>query len=416
MIKNRIKKTFTMVLFLVGLCTFPHIVQAEGILDSSGGSIYIRDDAVLENGKTTIRWSGFSDRFSYDIELADNKKFKNAKQYSTNATELTIQKSAFGKHGGRFYIRIRAVENATEESDTTTIGAWSTPVEMVFVKIDKTNFPGMYKVMKNGSTRINIITGAVEKIIYDKNGDGWLDPVEADAVYTIVTTDISKKVNGKYKLTKATSISSFEGVEYFPNLYSIQVMRYSGKKADLSKCSAVHVEFRRHASKQLTVIAPNAKTVRVIEPLKDNTQIDLKKCSSAVSIEVNADNTKGTKVLKLPKKKTKLKLLDLCKVQVKSLNLNAYTKLQQLYMYRCDTKSVKVNKCKNLRYVYICQCRKIKSLNLKSNKKLRGADFYETPGLTRQTVKQSKSGKYTWNKGPWWEDTSAYKKDMNNLY
>lgn len=195
-------------------------------------------------------------------------------------------------------------------------------------------------------------------------------------------------------------------------------MRYSGKKADLSKCSATFVEFRRHTSKQLTVIAPNAQRVRVIEPIKNNSSIDLRKCSGAVVIEIDAENNsgKGAKVVKLPKEKNNLKVLQLCRVYVKSLNLNTYTNLQQLYMYRCDTKSVKVNKCKKLRYVYICQCSKIKSLNLKSNKKLRGADFYETPGLTKKTVKKSKSGKYTWNKGPWWESTSAYKKDMNELY
>ena len=96
--------------------------------------------------------------------------------------------------------------------------------------------------------------------------------------------------------------------------------------------------------------------------------------------------------------------------------MNSYKNLQQLYLYRCDAKSVKVNKCKDLRYIYICQCEKIKSLNLKSNKKLRGADFYQSPGLTKKTVKKSKSGKYTWNKGRWWEETAAYKKDMEQFH
>ncbi len=410
------KRWFLILLVFLGLCTFSN--KAQAMTDFSSGSIYIYDDVILENEKATIKWSGFSDRFSYDVELADNMQFIDAKQYSTNATELTIEQSAFGEHGGRFYVRVRAILHITEESDTTTIGDWSAPTEMVFVKVDKTNFPGMYKVMKNGGVKIDIMTGDVEKIIYDENGDGWLDPSEVDKVYDIVTTDINKKVNDKYKLIKATSISSFKGVEYFPNLYNVRVMRYSGKKADLSKCLARHVEFRRHTSKQLTVIAPNAKTVRVIEPLKDSPRIDLRKCSSAVLIEVNTENSvgKGAKELKLPNEKMKLKLLDLCEVHVKNLKLNAYTNLQQLYMYRCDTKNVKVNKCKNLRYIYICQCKKIKSLNLKSNKMLRGADFYETPGLTKKTVKKSNSGKYTWNKGTWWEKTSAYKQDMNNLY
>ena len=42
-----------------------------------------------------------------DVELADNKEFRNAQRYSTDKTELTIDKSAFGQNGGRFYVRIR---------------------------------------------------------------------------------------------------------------------------------------------------------------------------------------------------------------------------------------------------------------------------------------------------------------------
>ena len=404
-------------LVLLGLSCFSHKVQAE-----DGSTIYIMDDFTLEKGKTTIRWSSFSDWSFYDVELADNPQFMDAKLYSTEESELTIEKSALGKHGGRFYLRIRANQRETEEGGGATIGEWSEPKEMVMVKIDKTNFPGMYSVIKNGGKKINILNGDVEKVIYDKNKDGWLDTKELNEIYEIVTTDISKKEKGKYKLIKATSISSFKGVEFFPRLHNIKVARYSGKKADLSECSATNVEFLRHTARQLTVIAPKAKSIRIIDPIKNYPQIDLRKCSSAVIIGVSAENTSGngsrtgSKIVKLPSEKKNLKLLELCEVHVKTLNLNAYTNLQQLFMYRCKTKSVKVNKCKNLRYVYICQCKKIKSLNLKFCKKLRGADFYQTPGLTKKTVKKSKSGKYTWNKGRWWEKTSAYKKDMSNFY
>ncbi len=411
----RMKKIFLIMLICLGLCSITH--KAQAMTDFSSGSVYINDNVTLENEKATIKWSGFSDRFTYDVELADNLQFTDAKLYSTNATELTIEQSAFGEHGGRFYVRVRGILHTTEESETTTIGDWSAPKEMIFVKVDKTNFPGMYQVIKNGGVKINFMTGDVEKIIYDKNGDDWLDPAEVAQVYEIATSDISKQVNGKYKLKKATSISGFKGVEYFPRLYNIRVMRYSGKKADLSNCTAKNVELRRHTSKKLTMIAPNAKTIRVIEPLKANPRIDLAKCSSAVSIEVQAENSskKGTKRLKLPKEKKNLKVLDLCEVHVKSLNLNAYTNLQKLYLYRCNTKKLKVNKCKGLRYLFICQCKKIKSLNLKSNKQIIGADFYQTAGLTKRAVKKSNRGKYTWNKGTWWEETSAYKNWINSL-
>lgn len=414
--KNNLKKYFLMALAWVMMWSFSFVAQAEEAFDLSGEYIHINTEIALENGKTTITWPRISDNCFYDVELADNKQFQNAQLYSTSETKLTIEKSAFGKNGGRFYVRVRGAMYPVDGTETTLVGDWSTPAEMTIVKINKTNFPGMYQVIKNGGKDINILTGEVEKVIFDQNKDGWLDPIELNKVYKLTTTDISKKVNGKYKLTKATSISSFKGVEYFPNLHSIRVTRFSGKKADLSKCSATYVDFRRHTSKQLTVIAPNATRISISEPLKDNTQIDVSKCSSVVELGVVADNTKGTKVLKLPKEKSKLKILILSKIQVKTIDMNAYKNLQQLYMYRCDAKSVKVNKCKDLRYIYICQCKKIKSLNLKSNNKLRGADFYQSPGLTKTTVKKSKSGKYTWNKGRWWENTATYKKDMEKLY
>lgn len=414
--KDNMKKCFLMALAWVMMWSFSFVAQAEEVYYINGDDIYNKTDYALKDGKTTITWVKVSDNCYYDVELADNKEFRNAQQYSTNKTELTIDKSAFGKNGGRFYVRIRVAMQPADENGNIYESDWSTPAEMTIVKINKANFPGMYQVIKNGGKDVNVLTGKVEKIIFDKNKDGWLDMIELRDAYKITTVDIMKKVNGKYKLTKATSISSFEGVEYFPNLYCIQVTRFSGKKVDLSKCNAKDIEIHRHTSKQLTVIAPNATRISISEPLKDNTQIDLSKCSSVVELGVVADNTKGTKVLKLPKEKKKLKILILAKIQLKSIDMNSYKNLQQLYLYRCDAKSVKVNKCKDLRYIYICQCEKIKSLNLKSNKKLRGADFYQSPGLTKKTVKKSKSGKYTWNKGRWWEETAAYKKDMEQFH
>lgn len=259
--KGNMKKYFLMTLAVVMMWSISFVAQADEVCYIHGDNIYNKTDYALTDGKTTVTWVNVSDGCYYDVELADNKEFRNAQQYTTNKTELI-----------------------------------------------------------------------------------------------------------------------------------------------------------RHTSKQLTLIAPNATQISILEPLKDNTQIDLSKCSNVVELGVVADNTKGTKVLKLPKEKSNLRILKLAKIQLKTIDMNAYTNLQQLFMYRCEAKNVKVNKCKNLRYIYLCQCDKIKSLNLKSNNKLRGADFYKSPGLTKKTVKKSKSGKYTWNKGRWWEETAAYKKDMEEIY
>ena len=419
--KNRMIHTLALLICILGICITSQTVQAEDYSYMENVYTSIVNEPYMKNGKAVIEWrkclsyvDETKEKLAYEVEVSADESFTNAKQYVSDTESLVLDKSEFGKHGGRFYVRVRGVLQLLDQTNSY-YGQWSETKEATFVAIDKTNFPGMYKVMKNGGTRINIITGAVEKIIYDENGDGWLDPVEVKQVFSINTTDVSKKVNGKYKLTKATSISSFKGVEYFDNLNSVNVARFSGKKADFSKSSVDTVWIRGVSAKQITVVAPNARTVHV-EAAEDNkmTKMDLSKCDSAV--EIDAYGNKGTKTLKLPKNKKALKILSVSGIGVTSLDVNTYTKLQQLYIYNCDVKSVKVNKCKNLRYIYFYYCDRIKSLNLKSNTKLRGTDFYKTPGLTKSTVKRPKNGKYTWNEGKWWYETSAYKKDMKKIY
>lgn len=373
-----------------------------------------------EEGNAYITWGFVKDEsmeeeasIVYEVQVARDTAFTNAKKYSTKEATLILNKTEFGKNGGTFYARVRLLVDYVDATQSDLVGDWSEPEKMVFVKINKTNFPGMYEVLKNGGKHSTV--DGVKKLIYDKNKDGWLDPVEINDIWMIGTLDESKKVNGVYKITKAPTISGFKGIEYFDHLHSVYVARFSGKKADFSKSSATMIDIRGISAKQITVNAPNAKNV-FVEADYDNkmTKIDLSKCGKAV--EVYAYGNEGTKTLKLPKNKKNLKILSVSEIGVKSLNMNAYTKLQQLYVYDSDMKSVKVNKCKNLRYIYFWYCEDINNLDLKSNNKLRGADFYKTPGLTGNTVKKSKSGKYTWNKGKWWYSTSAYKKDMKKIY
>ena len=419
MIKGKLRVAILILMCLVGISGFSCMAQAEGISDYSSNNITIYENCALENEKTTIRWnpgatipSGSTATFTFDVELADNKQFVDAKQYSTNLTSLTLDQSAFGDNGGRFYVRIRVVTHV-EGDATIKEGDWCAPVGLVFVKINQNNFPGMYNILKNGGKYNS--TDGVKKITYDKNKDGWLDPAEVSDATILGTTDVMKKVNGTYKLNKAPNISSFKGVEYLENLHIVSVDRFSGKKADLSKCLAYSVRIGGVSARQITVIAPNAKMVSV-QPTVDAkvTKVDVSKCKSAV--DILAYGNEGTKTVKLPKSKDKLKVLSLSEYGFKSINLNGYTNLEQVYFYECDMRSVKVNKCKKLRYIYFYYCDNIKGLNLKSNSKLRGADFYKTPGLTESTVKKSKSGKYTWNKGKWWYGTKAYQKDMKRIY
>lgn len=421
MFKTTMKKAILMFVCLVGICSISQVVYATdySYLTSESPAIY-EDPSLDAEGNTTITWFSSASQpadsnvtVAYEIEVAKDKKFTTAKQYSAVNNTLTLNKKEFGTNGGKFYARVRTVVNMTGENASTTSSPWSEPKEMVFVKINKTNFPGMYKVLKNGG-KYNSESG-VKKITYDQNKDSWLDPAEVADISILGTMDTYKKKNGKNKLTKATNISSFSGIEYLTNVSTVSVDRYSGKKADLSKCNAYYVNIEGVSAKQITVNVPNAEIISIQSDEKTKiTKIDVSKCKNVVDLLVYGN--KGTKTLKLPKNKDKLKVLSLSEYGFKSINLNGYTNLQQVYFYQCDMKSVKVNKCKDLRYIYFYYCEKIKSLNLKSNKKLRGADFYQSPGLTKTTVKRPKNGKYTWNKGKWWYSTKKYKNDMKKLY
>ena len=421
MFKKTMQKAILMFVGLVGICSASQVVNATDYSDLTKNAPLIYGESSLDaNGDTTISWISVSEnavdesaQIAYEVQVAKNSAFTNAKQYSTKTDTLKLNKSEFGTNGGKFYVRVRLVIDYVDATQTDLTSAWSEVEEMIFVKINKTNFPGMYKVLKNGG-QYNSEDG-VKKIKYDKNKDSWLDPVEIDDITILGTVDTYKKKNGKNKLIKATNISSFKGIEYLPRVSSVSIDRYSGKKADLSKCKAYHVSIEGVSAKQLTVNAPNAELIS-IQPDIDTkiTKIDVSKCKNVVDLLVYGNE--GTKTLKLPKNKDKLKVLSLSEYGFRSINLNGYTNLQQVYFYECDVKSVKVNKCKDLRYVYFYYCDKIKSLNLTSNKKLRGADFYQSPGLTKTTVKRPKNGKYTWNKGKWWYGTKKYQKDMKKLY
>ncbi len=421
MFKTTMKKAILMFVALVGICSVSKVAYATDYSYLTQNAPVIYGESSLDaNGDTTIKWVSVADgsvdesaQIAYEVQVAKNSAFTGAKQYSAKTDTLTLNKSEFGTNGGKFYVRVRLIVDYVDVAQTDLMSAWSEVEEMTFVKINKTNFPGLYKVLKNGG-KYNSPDG-VKKINYDKNKDSWLDPTEINDITILGTVDTYKKKNGKNTLTKATNISSFKGIEYLANVSSVSVDRYSGKTADLSKCKAYHVSIEGVSAKQITVNAPNAQIIS-IQPDIDTkiTKIDVSKCKNVVDLLVYGN--KGTKTLKLPKNKKKLKVLSLSEYGFKCINLNGYTNLQQVYFYECDVKSVKVNKCKDLRYIYFYYCEKIKSLDLKSNKKLRGADFYQSPGLTKTTVKRPKNGKYTWNKGKWWYGTKKYQKDMKKLY
>lgn len=421
MMRRGMKWIMVLVICMVGIFGSSRDVCATELayLTASAPQItgYVELPTRNEDGTAVISWwndiylpdATATSEVSYEIEVAKDNQFTNATKFETTQTSYTLPKSVFGTNGGTYYVRVRTCVNA----DTQAYSDWSTTAEYVFVAINKKNFPGLYKVLKNGS-KCYSDKGVMEEI-YDLNGDGWLDPAETDKITSINSMDVTVKKKGKKKTVKAPTVTSVKGIEYLNSLSLLCLERYTGTRMDLSNNTITYVHLSSVKGKQFTLIAPDAKNVYVYAD--DNVKmkkIDVSKCNKAVDIDV--DGNSGTKIVKLPKTKTNLKVLRVADIKLSSLDMNAYKNLQQLYVVNCPVKKVSVNKCKDLRYIYFVSCDKIKSLNLKSNKKLRGADYNACPGLTKKTVKRPKNGKCTWNKGIWWLDTAKYKKDMEKIY
>ncbi len=370
--------------------------------------------ALDENNTTTISWNpGWTTvdaavSVVYDVEVSKDKSFTETKKYSLTSPELTYKRSQFGTHGDELYVRAKIT--VTGAYDIPLVSEWSDVQTWTVLKIDKTNFPGMYKHLKKGG-RIFTDKG-IQSLTYDTNGDGWLDNTEVNNIYQISNLDYYKK---NKLVKKADKISSFKGIEYFRKVSYINVERYASGNINLSKCPAILIDIRKVTAKKITVNAPNAKSIYVeADDAYKVSKLDFSKCKSVR--DLCAYGQGGTKTLILPSYKKNLQVLSVSDCNLKTLNVNVYTKLKQLYVYRSNVKTVKVNKCKNLHYIYFYCCTGIKKLDLSANKNLIGADFYRTKGLTKKTVQKPKKAKVTWEQGKWWYDTEEYKEEMENLY
>lgn len=417
--KNVKKVVIAFVVGVFSIFSLGAVVQAEDYENGNESPVWSSNVVHTdENGAVVLDWfyvpptvDGVQPTVSYEIQFDDEKKFVDATTFTTAENIYTLTKKQFGKNGGRRYVRLRSV--LTDASGVVTYSEYSKVREVVYVKINKTNFPGLYKLLKNGGQYTSL--DGIEKIVYDTDGDGWMNPDECQSVFMISTEDTYKKKNGKNVLIKATDVSSMTGIAYFPNVTSVSLDRYSGAKMDLSKNRVNSVNVRGIKTKTFTLIAPIAQTVLLEGDYEAKiTKLDISKCNKAVDVWLYGSN--GTKTLKLPSNKKNLKVLSISDCSLSTLNVNAYTNLQQLYLYKTSLKGLKVNKCKNLRYLYFYYCEKIKSVDVSANKKLRGMDIYKTKSLKKNNVKKYKKTKLTVDKGKWWYDTDAYKEDMKHLY
>lgn len=379
---------------------------------------YSDDYSLNENGEAKLTWMpnyySSNSEITYEVEFSANADLSNAKTYTVSEPSLTLSLADFGENGGRFYARVRYIENGYNYS------SWSEISEIIYVKINKTNFPGMYKLLKKGGKQLNFIDGSYISHIYDKNGDGWLDPREIYDISGLYTASVKKTKDGKTYYEPHVKVSSLEGIEYLTNLFSIHLIQYSGTRIDCSNNPRLHnIDVRGITSKKITIISPTANSIQVEATYtnKNFKSINLSKCPNA--IQITAYGNDGTPKLTLPKAKTTLKELSVSELGMKTLNLNEYTGLQLLYVYNSDITNVKINKCTDLRYLYFYYCSNIKSLDLSKNKKLIGFSTVTTPGLTEKTVKGYKNAdKATFNSkdGKWWYGTEEYQELMQSLW
>lgn len=407
------------------VCSVKAATDTNSETTSDIASITIYDDATRnKNGTVKFQWNCFVHNIdtetsvvSYELQSGKDDTFTDVTTWKTSDTSYFIPKSFFGKNGGTYYARVRV--HATTKDGTHMVSNWSETKKYSIVAINKTNFPGLYKLLKNGGSRYESdgASGSVlKKIKYDTNKDGWLDTKEIFSLTNLDTVNIDTKKNGTYTITPSCKVTSFEGVEYLEQLSWIHLAHFSGTSIDLSKNKSVtYVFLNGVCSTHITVNAPTAKEVCIqTADQAKMLKIDLSKCDKAIDITAYGQNE--TKKLILPTETKHLKILSISDMKMKTLDVNDYSNLKQLYIYRTSLKKISVNKCVNLHYLYLFCCEDIHSLDLSRNKKLKGIDLYNTDCLMTSNVKKNKSTKLTREKGKWWYETESYRKEMENLY
>jgi len=371
-----------------------------------------------KNGEYSLRWLPYPNYFydeitgvAYEYELAWDEAFTQIITKGKSATpDFVLKKEMLGSTGGMCYLRVKTKFTTTNSG--ILYSNWSETESFACWAITKENFPGIWKILKNGG-QMSTLDGQKNQE-YDINSDGWLDDSELVHVSSLGTGTKSYTKNGRKYFEPTYKISSLDGIEKLPSLKFISLTHYSGKKIDLSHNDIISIRVTGIRSKELTVIAPDAHTVDV-EPHYDTKlkKLDLSRCDKAT--EIFAYGEHKTKTLKLPKAKNNLRVLSIAEVSVKTLNLNKYKNLQQVYIYNSDVSKLKINKCKDLRYLYFYFTYKIKNVDVKACKKLRGMDICSTPSLATSKVKAPAKTKITRNQGKWWYKTKAYKNDMQKL-
>ena len=443
--------------------------------------VYGADMSSIKNDKIIVKWSysnynttdaahgdysnPYIDIQGFEIQVctdrnypADQVKTYKTKKFVDNTESASytykLPVSVLGKNGGKLYGRIRAygkiktVESEYDWGESTSLQVgdtvyggyqdlkcWQGHVYQVnfeedmtrdyfeYVKINKTNFGGMYSLMKDGYSYCD---EKGNKTYYDKNHDGWLDPSEIQTISNISNYSYKKYGTGYEQLwgqkMYQCKISDLKGLNYLPFVGSIYIRDYTGTKVDLTKYPHINSVYMCEFWKdKFQLIAPDVREIKIESETGGSWKdaklktVDVSKCTSAVKITVGGSVFRYI-TTKLPKETKNLRWISLSYNGEKKIDLNKYKNLKIAYFYAGKFVECKLDQCTKLKYAYFYQSDNIKSVDLRKAKGLKAVDIYGCKNLKVKEVKTVKTTKKTVGKGRQWETTDAWKKLVEDIY
>ncbi|MCR5665638.1 MAG: hypothetical protein K6G01_02310 [Eubacterium sp.] len=413
-------KKATWILGLPLLVLFMALCVLTGVKTQAAEAELTAEGTSVSGTNLIYKWSSATGESitidDYEVELSTTASFTDATTIdfdeddsviSTLSSGVMQAKIPFSKlgNGGAYYIRVNAEYTDASGRD---YDIHSDVSQYTVVKINKSNFPGMYKLLKKG------VYGKKKR--YDANKDGYLTTSEI-AKITELNNHVIVKKKKKYSNSEKLQykVTSFKGIQYLTALKTVDIGKYAKKTADLTKCTAKKVYFDYVLTSSIKVNAPNATSVYVFadEYAAKTKSVNVSACKKAVELVVYGSFNKYLGVT-MPKKNSNLRIVSLSYVTNKTLDFNKYKNLNQIYLYASNTSSVKVTKCKNLHYAYFYFDLSLRKIDLKKNKKLRAVDAFQCFNLKKSAIKTS-AGKKTIDHGKWWYKTKAYKKEIKKI-
>ena len=200
-------------------------------------------------------------------------------------------------------------------------------IEAKSVAINDDNFPDFYfQVFVKNS--------------FDKNKDGKLSDKERAAVTTIDVGRVSE-----YRLDlEYPSPNTLEGIEYFPNLKSL----------DCTECYLDYLDISKN--KKLEELVCNHNNLKKLD-VKKNTKLKVLKCTYNKLKKIDVSKNK------------KLLTFFCCDNKIKKINVNKNKKIKELIVSGNLLQKLNIKKLSNLELL-CCGENKIKKLDVSHNKKL----------------------------------------------